>query len=214
MSNARRVLPGEPAPLGATWDGKGTNFAIFSAHAERVELCLFHPNDFTEVERITLPEHTNEIWHGYLPEVGPGTLYGYRVHGPYDPENGHRFNPHKDLSFDTEDSAPRMPKCQVIDPSFDWDGDVRPCVSWQRTILYELHVRGYTMLHPAVPPELRGNFKGLGQQAVVDYIKSLGITAVELLPIHAFAQDAHLLDQGLSNYWGYNSIGFFAPEPR
>ena len=244
MKNARRVLPGEPAPLGATWDGQGTNFAIFSAHAERVELCLFHPNDFTEVERITLPEYTNEIWHGYLPEVGPGTLYGYRVHGPYDPENGHRFNPHKllldpyaktivgqidwspahfgyrlddpdkDLSFDTEDSAPRMAKCQVIDPSFDWNGDVRPSVSWQRTILYETHVRGYTMLHPAVPPELRGNFKGLGQQAVVDYIKSLGITAVELLPIHAYVQDQHLLDKGLSNYWGYNSIGFFAPEPR
>src|SRR5690554_112319 len=244
MTNARRVLAGEPAPLGATWDGEGTNFALFSAHAERVELCLFHPNELIEVERIELPEYTNEIWHGYLPEVGPGTLYGYRVHGPYDPEIGHRFNPHKllldpyaktlvgsidwspahfgytldspdkDLSFDTRDSAPRMPKCQVIDPSFDWNGDTRPSVSWQRTILYETHVRGYTMLHPAVPPELRGNFKGLGQQAVVDYIKSLGITAVELLPIHAFAQDAHLLDQGLSNYWGYNSIGFFAPEPR
>src|SRR5690606_27857943 len=203
MYNARRVLPGEPAPLGATWDGEGTNFAIFSAHAERVELCLFHPNDLTEVERITLPEYTNEIWHGYLPEVGPGTLYGYRVHGPYDPANGHRFNPHKllidpyakalvgeidwspahfgyrldspdrDLSFNTEDSAPRMPKCRVTDPFFDWSGDVAPSVSWQRTILYETHVRGYTMLHPAVPPELRGNFKGLGQQAVVDYIKSL-----------------------------------------
>ena len=242
MDNARRVLAGLPAPLGATWDGEGTNFALFSAHAERVELCLFHPTTHDEVERIELPEYTNEIWHGYLPEVGPGTLYGYRVHGPYDPEQGHRFNPHKllldpyakalvgeiqwspahfgyvlddpekDLSFDTRDSAPGMPKCRVTDPTFDWSGDERLAIPWQRTIFYETHVRGYTMLHPAVPPELRGNFKGLGQQPVVDYIKSLGVTAIELLPIHAFVQDPHLLDKGLRNYWGYNSIGFFAPE--
>ncbi|HEY8518472.1 MAG TPA: glycogen debranching protein GlgX, partial [Gammaproteobacteria bacterium] len=240
---ARRVEAGSPAPLGATWDGQGTNFAIFSAHAERVELCLFHPTQFHEVERITLPEYTNEVWHGYLPDVGPGTLYGYRVHGPYDPENGHRFNPNKllldpyakalfgtvrwseahfgydlhspekDLSFDTRDDADRMPKCRVIDPSFDWTGDERPQIPWQRTIFYETHVRGYTMLHPAVPPELRGNFKGLGQQAVVDHIKSLGVTSVELMPLHAFVQDQHLLENGLRNYWGYNSIGFFAPEP-
>ncbi|MBN1237211.1 MAG: glycogen debranching protein GlgX [Gammaproteobacteria bacterium] len=243
MHNARRVLPGLPAPLGATWDGEGTNFAIFSENAERVELCLFHPSDRHEVERIELPEYTNQIWHGYLPDVGPGTLYGYRVHGPYEPEQGHRFNPNKllldpyakslvgtvdwseahfgyeigspdeDLSFDGRDSAPYMPKCEVVDTSFDWNGDERPAVPWERTIFYETHVRGYTMLHPAVPPELQGNFKGLGQQAVVDYIRSLGITAIELLPIHAFVQDRHLLDNGLRNYWGYNSIGFFAPEP-
>ncbi|MDN5850274.1 MAG: glycogen debranching protein GlgX [Nitrococcus sp.] len=243
-SRARRVLYGLPAPLGATWDGEGTNFALFSAHAEKVELCLFHPTEHHEVERILLPEYTNEIWHGYLPEVGPGTLYGYRVHGRYEPDNGHRFNPNKlvldpyakafvgelewskahfgyelgsdkkDLSFDKRDSAPGMPKCQVIDPSFDWTGDERPHVPWERTIFYETHVRGYTMRHPAVPPELQGNFKGLGQQAVVDYIKSLGVTSIELLPIHAFVQDQPLLDKGLSNYWGYNSIGFFAPEQR
>ena len=247
MSNnntGRRVLGGLPAPLGATWDGEGTNFALFSVHAEKVELCLFHPTEHDEVERIELPEYTNEVWHGYLPEVGPGTLYGYRVHGPYDPENGHRFNPHKllldpyakafagelrwseahygyrldsderDLSYDDRDSAEGMPKCEVIDPSFDWTGDERPRVAWERTIFYETHVRGYTMRHPAVPPELRGNFKGLGQKAVVDYIKSLGVTSVELLPIHAFVQDQPLLDKGLKNYWGYNSIGFFALEPR
>ncbi len=243
MNAARRVTSGNSAPLGATWDGEGTNFALFSAHAERVELCLFHPNDRTEVERIVLPEYTDEIWHGYLPEVGPGTLYGYRVHGPFEPEQGHRFNhhkllldpyakrlvgrvkwspahfgydidsPEKDLSFDTRDSAPGMPRCEVIDPSFDWGDDQRPAVPWQNTIFYETHVRGHTMLHPAVPPELRGNFKGLGQQAVVDYIRDLGVTSVELMPIHAFVQDAHLLDKGLRNYWGYNSIGFFAPEP-
>ncbi|MGH8503189.1 MAG: glycogen debranching protein GlgX [Gammaproteobacteria bacterium] len=243
-SSARRVLAGLPAPMGAAWDGAGTNFAIFSAHAEKVELCLFHPTEHREVERIALPEYTNEIWHGYLPEVGPGTLYGYRVHGRYDPENGHRFNANKllldpyaktlvgelqwseahfgyqlgskdqDLSFDERDSAPGMPKCQVIDPAFDWTGDEHPYVPWAKTIFYETHVRGYTMLHPAVPPELRGNFKGLGQQAVVDYIKSLGITSVELLPIHAFVQDQHLLDKGLKNYWGYNTIAFFAPEQR
>ncbi|EAR20310.1 glycogen debranching protein GlgX [Nitrococcus mobilis] len=247
MSNnntSRRVLGGLPAPLGATWDGEGTNFALFSVHAEKVELCLFHPTEHHEVERIELPEYTNEVWHGYLPEVGPGTLYGYRVHGPYDPENGHRFNPHKllldpyakafagelrwseahygyrldsdkrDLSYDDRDSAEGMPKCEVIDPTFDWTGDERPRVPWERTIFYETHVRGYTMRHPAVPPELRGNFKGLGQKAVVDYIKSLGVTSVELLPIHAFVQDQPLLDKGLRNYWGYNSIGFFALEPR
>ncbi|HEX2239052.1 MAG TPA: glycogen debranching protein GlgX [Gammaproteobacteria bacterium] len=245
-NGARRVRRGEPTPLGATWDGEGTNFALFSAHAEKVELCLFHPTEHHEVERVILPEYTNEVWHGYLPEVGPGTLYGYRVYGPYDPENGHRFNHYKllldpyakmligevkwseaqfgyqlgsdekDLSFDERDSAPGMPKCQVIDPSFDWtnDDDQRPKVSWERTIVYETHVRGYTMLHPAVPPELRGNFKGLGQQAVIDYIKSLGITAIELLPIHAFVDDKLLLDKGLKNYWGYNSTGFFAPMQR
>jgi glycogen operon protein len=243
-SNARQVRAGLPMPLGATWDGEGTNFAIFSAHAEKVELCLFHPDDHREVERIALPEYTNEVWHGYLPEVGPGTLYGYRVHGPYDPKGGDRFNANKllldpyakafvgelewseahfgyqigatdkDLSFDERDSATGTPKCQVIDPAYDWSDDERPRVPWERTIFYETHVRGYTMLHPAVPSDLRGTFTGLGQQPVVDYIKSLGITSIELLPIHAFVQDPPLLDRGLRNYWGYNSIGFFAPERR
>ena len=238
-----RVEAGSPTPLGATWDGAGTNFALFTAHAEKVELCLFD-RDGREVERLLLPEFTNEVWHGYLPDVGPGTLYGYRVHGPYDPENGHRFNPNKllldpyarklvgeiewdpacygyrmdaeerDLSFSEADSAPFMPRCEVVDSAFDWADDAPPSIPWERTIVYETHVRGYTMLHPAVPEALRGTFAGLAQDRIVDYIKSLGVTSVELLPIHHYPDDDHLLAKGLHNYWGYNSIGFFAPESR
>jgi glycogen operon protein len=238
-----RVQEGQPFPLGAVWDGLGVNFALFSAHATKVELCLFDERGEQELERIELPEYTDEVWHGYLPDARPGTIYAYRVHGPYEPENGHRFNPNKlvldpyarglmgeirwdsahfgyameggdDLSFDERDSAPFMAKCRVIDPAFTWGRDRRPAIPWERTIFYETHVKGFTRLHPAVPQHLRGTYAGLAVKEVVDYIRSLGVTSVELLPIHAFVQDQHLVDKGLANYWGYNSIGFFAPEPR
>jgi isoamylase len=239
-----RIREGLPNPLGATWDGLGVNFALFSAHARKVELCLFDMAGKTELERIELPEYTDEVFHGYLPDARPGTVYAYRVYGPYAPEEGHRFNHHKllldpyakahvgalkwdpacygysfgdktaDLSFNDLDSAPFMPKCRVIDPAFTWGRERRPQVAWEQTIFYETHVRGFTKLHPAIPEELRGTFSGLGQKEIVDYIKSLGVTSVELLPIHTFNNDANLLDQGLTNYWGYNSIGFFAPDPR
>ncbi|HET6433106.1 glycogen debranching protein GlgX [Dyella sp.] len=237
------VSEGLPFPLGSTWDGLGVNFALFSAHATRVELCLFDEDD-REIERIDLPEYTDEVWHGYLPDVRPGQRYGYRVHGPYEPERGHRFNANKllldpyarqlagsltwddalfgytlghpdgDLSFDTRDSAPYVPKARVIDPAFTW-GRQRPAqIPWERTIIYEAHVRGFTMRHPAVAPAQRGSFAGMATREVVDYIRSLGITAVELMPVHAFVDDRHLLEQGLRNYWGYNSLAFFAPDPR
>jgi len=239
-----RVREGHSFPLGATWDGVGVNFALFSAHASKVELCLFDIDGKRELERIELPEFTDEVWHGYLPEARPGTVYAYRVHGPYEPAAGHRFNPNKllvdpyarqlvgeikwdpavfgytlgapdkDLSFDKRDSGPFVPKCRVIDPAFTWGTDRRPHVPWERTVIYELHVRGYTMRHPAVPAEMRGTFAGLMRPEVVDYIRRLGVTAVELLPIHAFVDDSYLLDKGLRNFWGYNTIGFFAPQPR
>ncbi|CAO3404084.1 glycogen debranching protein GlgX [Azospirillum palustre] len=243
LKQATRLGEGLPFPLGATWDGLGVNFALFSANATKVELCLFDESGEEELERIELPEFTNEIWHGYLPDARPGLLYGYRVHGPYEPENGHRFNANKllldpyakelvgeirwnpahfgyvmesgdDLTFDERDSAPFMPKCKVIDPAFTWGRDLKPGTAWDRTIFYETHVKGFTKLHPAVPDSLRGTYGGMAVKEVVDYIKSLGVTAVELLPVHAFVQDQHLVDKGLANYWGYNSIGFFAPEPR
>ena len=241
----REVLPGDYRTLGATWDGEGTNFALFSAHAERVELCLFERNGRSEVQRITLPEYTNEVWHGYVPGVGPGQLYGYRVHGSFDPGNGHRFNPNKllldpyakelvgdfkwspahfaydlksdekDLTFSKRDSASVMPKCRVIDPNaYDWQGDTKPGTAWADTIFYESHVKGMTKLHPAIPEHLRGTFEGLGNSAIVDYVKSLGITSIELLPVHSFTDDEFLQAKGLHNYWGYNSIGFFSPVQR
>jgi isoamylase len=239
-----RILEGLPYPKGATWDGLGVNFALFSAHATKVELCLFDDKGETEVERIELPEFTDEVWHGYLPDARPGTVYGYRVYGPYEPDAGHRFNHNKllldpyakaqvgslkwgsevygytigaeeaDLKFDERDSAPLMPKSKVIDPAFTWARDRAPRIPWGRTIIYETHVKGFTMLHPAVPREFRGTFAGLGRQEIIDYIKSLGITAVELMPIHSFINDSYLLDKKLTNYWGYNTIGFFAPDPR
>jgi len=241
---ASRITQGLPTPLGATWDGLGVNFAIFSAHATKVELCLFDPIGRREVERIELPEYTDEIWHGYLPDARPGTIYGYRVHGPYEPKSGHRFNPNKllldpyakahigqlkwaneifgyrvggksdDLTFDQRDSYRFVPKCRVIDPAFTWSRDRAPRVPWERTIFYEMHIKGFTKLHPAVPPNLRGTFAGLAIQEVVDYIKDLGVTSVELMPIHAFLNDSHLVEQGLINYWGYSTIGFFAADPR
>ncbi|MGH8653678.1 MAG: glycogen debranching protein GlgX [Gammaproteobacteria bacterium] len=238
------VWPGEPHPQGATWDGEGVNFALFSAHADKVELCIFDPNGRRELQRIQLKEQTNQIWHGYLPEARPGLLYGYRVHGPYKPEEGHRFNPNKlliepyakqlvgsvrwsdanfgyrvghrreDLSFDRRDDAAGMPKCRVIDPAFTWGEDRPPRIPWADTVIYELHVRGFTMKHPHVPPWLRGTYAGLATAPVIEHLKRLGVTAVELMPVHAFVDDPDLVGKGLSNYWGYNSIAFLAVEPR
>ena len=238
-----RIREGLPFPLGATWDGLGVNFALFSAHATKVELCLFDARGEKEIERIELPEYTDEIWHGYLPDAHPGQIYGYRVHGPYEPDAGHRFNPNKllldpyakqlvgrlrwsealfgytigsadaDLSFDERDSAPFVPKSKVIDPAFTWGRDHPVQVPWDRTVIYETHVRGYTMRHPAVADELRGTFAGLKTPEIIEYIRKLGVSSIEFLPIHAFVQDQHLLENGMSNYWGYNSIAFFAPHP-
>jgi len=242
--NGARVWPGSPYPLGATWDGRGANFALFSAHAERVELCIFDRGGRREIERITLPEYTDQAWHGYLPDAHPGTLYGYRVYGPYDPGRGHRFNHHKllldpyakalygqlkwsdahfgyrvgsargDLSFDRRDSAGGMPKCVLIDPAFSWGDDKRPATPMEDTIIYELHVRGFTMGRADVPVPLRGTFSALSMPQIVDHLRDLGVTSVELLPVHAFVDDRPLVQRSLVNYWGYNSIGFFAPEPR
>jgi len=236
--------PGLPYPLGAAYDGKGVNFALFSAHAEKVELCLFDKHGKHEEHRIALPEYSHEIWHGYLADVKPGQLYGYRVYGPYHPEKGARFNHHKllldpyakalkgllqwddalfgytighdqkDLSFDTRDSARYVPKCEVIDPAFDWKGEHTAQVPWHETIVYEMHVRGFTMRHPSVEPAARGTICGLCTPAIIDYIKDLGVTAVELLPVHAFVHERHLTENKLRNYWGYNSIGFFALHPE
>jgi glycogen operon protein len=239
-----KVREGLPYPRGATWDGNGTNFALFSGNATKVEICLFDDKGEREVARVELPEYTDQIFHGYLPGVGPGTFYGYRVHGPYAPDEGHRFNPNKllldpyarahagelrwdpaifgyqvesmdDLTFDERDSAPFMPKCVVVDSGFDWKGEPgRVAVPRDRTIVYETHVKGFTRLHPGVEEKLRGTYAGLGSKAVTDYIRSLGVTSVELLPIHSFINDSHLLEKGLTNYWGYSTIGFFAPDPR
>nr|WP_285275522.1 glycogen debranching protein GlgX [Halopseudomonas bauzanensis] len=238
-----RVAEGKPFPLGATWDGLGVNFALFSAHATKVELCLFDSDGKQELERIELPEYTNEIWHGYLPDAHPGMVYGYRVHGPYEPDAGHRFNPNKllidpyakqlvgelkwsdrlfgytigspdaDLSFDDRDSAAHIPKAKVIDPAFTWGRHTHRYTPWDQTIIYEAHVRGISMTHPAVPEAVRGTFGGLMHPELLRHIRSLGVTSVELLPVHAFVNDQHLLDKQLSNYWGYNSIAFFAPHP-
>jgi len=240
--NGFRIEEGRPFPQGATWTGLGVNFAIFSAHATKVELCLFDDRGETEIGRVDLPEYTNEIWHGFLPDARPGTVYGYRVHGPYDPENGHRFNPNKlvldpyakavvgqivwaselfgykmgeeDTTFDERDSASFMPKGRVIDPAFNWGEDRAPRVSWERSIIYETHVKGFTKLHPAVPEELRGTFRGLATPEVVRYIRDLGVTSVELLPVHMFADDSYLVEKGLVNYWGYSTLSFFAPSRR
>ena len=239
----RRVWPGKPYPLGATVVGDGVNFALFSAHAERVDLCLFSADGQRELERVRLPEHTDQIWHAHLPGVSAGQLYGYRVYGPYAPEQGHRFNHHKllldpyakkltgelrwdhanfgytigderfDLSFDPRDSARFVPKCEVVQLS-EPAAKARPQIAWQDSIFYELHVRGFTMRHPGVPHDARGTFRGLGSPSVLGYLKDLGVTALELLPVHAFIDDHYLHEAGLRNYWGYNSLNFFAPESR
>jgi isoamylase len=238
------VWRGRPWPLGATWDGEGVNFALYSEHAERVELCLFDAKGRREIERIELRDRTDLVWHAYLPDARPGLLYGWRVHGPWAPEQGHRFNAHKllldpyarmiagtfrwsdalfgyrvggrreDLVADPRDSAACMPKCQVIDPAFTWGEDRRPNVPWQDTVIYELHVKGYTQLNQHVPPQLRGTYAGLASAPVLEHLRGLGVTAVELLPVHACIDDRRLVQAGLRNYWGYSSIGFFAPEPR
>jgi glycogen operon protein len=237
------LLPGRPYPLGATWDGLGINFAVFSAHAERIDLCLFEPSGRHEIARYTLPEYTDEVWHGYLPDATAGLLYGYRAFGPYEPEAGHRFNHHKllldpyarshagrlhwsdtlygyrqhsprgDLSLDRRDSAPAMPKCVVTDDSFNWGDDHPPAVPWSDTVIYEAHVRGLTILRKEICPAERGKFAGLAHPAVIDHLHRLGITAIELMPVHAFIQDRALQQRGLRNYWGYNTLGFFAVEP-
>jgi isoamylase len=239
----RRLLAGSPFPLGAKWDGLGTNFAVFSAHAEKIELCLFDPSGRREIGRYTMEEYTDEVWHGYLPNAEPGTVYGYRAHGPYDPARGHRFNPYKllldpyaqgivgevhwsdvlygyrvhspraDLSFDRRDSAAGVPKAIVIDDAFNWGDDRPPRVPWSDTVIYETHLRGLTRLRDGILPHQRGCFAALADPAIIDHLCRLGITAVELLPVQFFLQDRQLLKQGLRNYWGYNTLGFFMPEP-
>jgi glycogen operon protein len=233
------VLPGESYPLGATWTGEGTNFVVFSEHAERVELCLFDEQDGETC--VPLPEVTAHCWHGWVQGVGAGCRYGYRVHGPYEPARGHRFNPAKllldpyaraidgdvawqpavygyrigdpaaDLSRNDEDSRAYVPRSVVVDPTFDWAGDRQPRIPWNDTLIYELHVKGFTARHPGVPAAQRGTFSGLSSPAAIDHLLGLGVTAVELLPVHHFVHDQTLLERGLRNYWGYNSIGFFAP---
>jgi isoamylase len=238
-----RIWPGGPRPLGATWDGEGVNFALFSEHATGVQLLLFdHDSDGEPSSTVTLNERTDFIWHAYLPDARPGTFYGYKVDGPYDPAQGHRFNPNKllidpyakavsgavrwsddlygytvgdegqDLSFDTRDSSSALPKSIVVDPAFTWQDDHPPRTPWNQTVIYETHVRGMTENHPGVAPNLRGTYLGFASDPVIDHLLSLGVTAVELMPVHHFASDRHLVEQGLSNYWGYNSIGFFAPH--
>ncbi len=240
-----RIQPGAPYPLGASWDGLGVNFALFSEHATAVELCLFDDvSEKTESARITLPEQTDLVWHGRLTGIGPGQLYGYRVHGPYDPAAGHRFNPAKllldpyakaigrtltwgdelfgytigdpagDRSRDDRDSAALAPLAQVVDTAFTWGGDRRPRTPWHETVIYEMHVKGYTQLHPDVPLELRGTYAGLASEPAIRHLRSLGVTAVELMPVHHHVQDRLLVERGLSNYWGYNTLAFFAPETR
>ena len=240
-----RIWPGSPYPLGATWDGEGVNFALFSENATAVELCLFgRPYDPQETHRIRIEECTDFVWHVYLPEIRPGQLYGYRVHGLYEPEVGLRFNPSKvlidpyakaiagnidwsdalfgyrigdpkeDLSLDDRDNAGSIPKCVVVDQAFTWGGDQLLRTAWDRTVIYEVHVHGFTARHPDVPEHLRGTYAGLATPEVIEHLQQVGVTAVELLPVHHFIRDKHLVDRGLTNYWGYNSIGFFAPDIR
>ena len=240
-----RVWPGKPYPLGATWDGEGVNFALFSENATAVDLCLFDdPRARQDTHRIRLEERTDQIWHVYIPGLWPGQHYGYRVQGPYEPAEGHRFNPNKllidpyaksiagliewsnamfgypighpdaDLAFDERDNAGNMPKCVVIDSAFTWGGDRPLKTPWEKTIIYEAHVKGMTARHPDVPDHMRGTYSALTTPAVIDHLVGLGVTAIEFLPVHHFVRDKHLTDRGLTNYWGYNTIGFFAPDIR
>jgi isoamylase len=240
-----RVWPGYPYPLGATWTGVGVNFALFSAHATKVELCLFDDSGATkEAVRITLPEQTDQVWHGFLPDARPNQLYGYRVHGPYEPSKGHRFNPNKvvtdpyatsvartiqwsdemfgyvvghadaDLSFDDRDNARFAPLAAVVDSAFTWGDDRPPRTPWHDTVIYEMHVRGFTKLHPEIPEHLRGTYEALTTEPAIEHLKTLGVTAIELMPVHHHSRDRHLEERGLTNYWGYNSFGYFAPERR
>ncbi|RYZ67088.1 MAG: glycogen debranching enzyme GlgX, partial [Proteobacteria bacterium] len=237
----KQIWRGTPSPLGAQTKRDGVNFALYSEHAEKVELCLFDENE-KETQRIPITEHTQHVWHCFVVGAKPGQLYGYRVHGPYKPEEGHRFNPNKllidpyakatsgpvkwdpavfgyeigneaqDLSFDERDSAPFVPKSIVVDGKFDWGDDSFPQIPWNETIIYETHVKGFTKLLPEVPENIRGTYAGLAHPASINYLKSLGVTSVELLPIQKFADDDYLVQKGLRNYWGYSTLGYFAPD--
>src|SRR5438477_380342 len=240
-----RLSPGTFSRLGASWDGRGTNFALFSANARKVELCLFDNQGRRELERIGLPERAEDVWHGYLNDVSPGQLYGYRVHGRYEPEHGHRFNPNKllldpyarrlagrlvwsdahfayrtgspreDLSFDRRDNARGMPKAVVVDETFNWGRrEMRPNIPWEDTIIYEAHVKGLTQKRDDIPPGLRGTYGGLSSPAMIDHLKRLGVTTIELLPVHGLIDDRVLVEKKLVNYWGYNTLAFFAPDAR
>jgi glycogen operon protein len=244
MKPISTVWPGRPQPGGAVWDGEGVNFALFSEHAEAVDLCIFDVAGRRELQRIRVVERTDQVFHCYLPEARPGLLYGYRVHGPYRPEEGLRFNPNKllldpyarsiagalhwsdalfgytighrrgDLSFDRRDSARGVPKSKVIDSAFTWGNDKPPDIPWHDMVIYELHVRGFTIQHPDIPPQLRGTYAGLATAPAIDHLRRLGVTTVELMPVHSFVDDRRLVSHGLRNYWGYNTIGYFAPEMR
>ncbi len=238
------MRPGTPFPLGATWDGLGVNFALYSQHAHKVELLFFSGPDAREASQtVVLPERTGPVWHGYLTGVYPGQRYGYRVHGPFEPGNGHRFNPHKvlldpyakalgrslrwdnalfgyaigdpgeDLSYSEADSAPFAPLGMVVEDAFAWGDDRHPKVPWENTIIYEAHVKGVSKLHPDVAPHLRGTYLGLASEPILEHLTTLGVTTVELLPVQAFTNDHYLVEKGLSNYWGYNPLNYFAPEP-
>ena len=237
-----KYLPGKPFPLGATWDGHGVNFALYAANADMVELCLFDESCLVETSRIKLTEKNRSIWHIYIPELSPGQCYGYRVHGPYEPNLGKRYNPHKvlidpyakalsgkitwddslfgyvlgedDTTMSTSDSASFIPKAVVIDQSYDWEGVTKPKWDYNETVIYEAHVKGLTYLHPEIPEQIRGSYAAIAHPAIISHLKKLGVTAIELMPIHHFINDRHLVEQGLTNYWGYNSIGFFAPDGR
>ena len=240
-----RVWPGRPYPLGATWDGAGVNFSLFAENATKVELCLFNgPDDAKEAAAIPLLEQTAQVWHNYFPDIIPGQLYGYRVHGPFEPKQGHRFNPKKllldpyakaigrdlkwddslfayqlnhpdaDLTLDERDSARFAPLAAVVDTAFTWGDDRPPLTPWHKTFIYELHAKGFTKLMPEVPEKLRGTYAGLASQAAIQHLLDLGVSAVELLPVHYHVDDRFLMEKGRVNYWGYNTLGFFAPDPR
>src|SRR3954447_22794676 len=238
-----RVWPGKPYPLGANWEGSGVNFSLFSEHATGVELCLFDsPDAAAPAQRIPLREQTDQVWHGYLPDALPGQCYGYRVDGPYDPRNGHRFNRNKvvldpyaramgrftrwsdelfgyqvgqdDLSFDPRDSARDAPLGVVVDSAFTWGDDAPPRIPWHKTLIYEMHVKGFTVRHPKVPERYRGTYLGVASEAALKHLVDLGVSAVELLPIHHHLDERHLIERGLTNYWGYNTLAFFAPDLR
>ena len=243
LTTKTRVWPGRPYPLGATWDGAGVNFALFSEHASKVELCLFDGvGDKQETHRIVLPEYTHQVWHGYFPDLEPAQLYGFRVYGPYEPARGLRFNPNKvildpyakaigrdltwddslfgysigdpaaDLSFDARDNAAFCPLAAVIDTAFTWGDDRRPRIPWHKTLIYEAHVKGLTMNHPDVPEDRRGTYAGIASEPVIEHLLEMGVTAIELMPVHYHLNDRHLIERGLTNYWGYNTVGFFAPH--
>lgn len=238
------IYPGVPYPLGATWDGEGVNFTLYAENAATVELCLFETRQRPEIARLKLTERSHHVWHGYVPEIEPGQLYGFRVHGIYDPENGHRFNPNKllidpyakaiagnikwnddvfgyqighpdeDLSFNENDSAPYVAKSVVIDHRFNWEGDKHLKLPYHKTVIYEAHVKGFTKLHPGIPEQMRGTYAGIAHPVTIGYLTKLGITAIELMPVHHFLNDDNLIKKGLTNYWGYNTLGFFAPDSR